>query len=397
MIDFEPLFGPQGTEAGIKLKFHVFPRKGPARWMLETRYRRPWHLKTWPRASARARMINRLVWALSWFGVHLPSQRISLTVADGSPYAQLRKEFHSIGIFLGTPGANRKIVVFAERPGRSVFVKIPLAPESDFLTRNEADALTTLAEDAMLAPMIPKARLVAGHLAIENIERGGVSYGELSAVEVVRVHNLLFERSCICQRMGAIRDGWAAVAVKLKNAAPLVKHPPATAKLIAETRAAAERFLGRFEPCDPVECYMAHGDFTPWNVLITREGSAKVIDWELYGLKPRYFDLVHYFVSSDILVKRLGAGSVLAHLSDIRRWLPKEGSAADSWLKYVGLYFAYQSLYYVSLYERQTDLHTQASWQLAVWRDILISNFIDLNKSTADHEGFPFESKQGSP
>lgn len=374
MINFEPLFGPQSTTNGDKVTFRVFPRKGPGRWMLDTCYRKPWHLKTWPRANARARMINRLVWALSWFGLHLPSQRISLTIADGSPYAQLRHEFDCIGIFLGTPGPNRKIVVFAERPGRSVFIKLPLTPESEALTRTEAETLSALAEDATLAKIVPKVSLVAGHLAIENIERGGTNYGVLSIEEVVRVHNLLFSRSQINHRFETVRNTWTTAMVPVGGGVQSFVHRPETAKLIEETRAAAELFLDRFEPTDPVECYMAHGDFTPWNTLVTTEGTARVIDWELYGVKPRYFDLIHYFVSSDILVKRKGSRAILAHLEDIRRILVNEEKFLDNWYKYVGLYFSFQSLYYVSLYERQADLHTQANWQLSTWRDILLSD-----------------------
>ena len=368
MIGLDLLFGPQDTVDGTQIVFRVFPRKGRARWMLEKHYRRPWHLKTWPRANARARIIYQMAWSLSWLGLHLPSRCMSVVVSGDSPYAQLRRKFDNIGIFLGTPGANRKIVVFAERPDRSVFVKIPLTPKSAALTRNEMAALSQLAEDPALASMVPKVSLFAGHLGVDNIERDGAIYGELSVTEVERVHNILFIRSHITKNLQEIRVNWAEEA--LDGGTHAITHPKEIVKLLAETRAAAEHFLDCL-PAGPVKCYMAHGDFTRWNVLVTSGGAARVIDWELYGLRPRYFDLIHYFVSFDILIKRRGAKDILAHLEKIRQRLINELPATGNWLRYIGLYFACQALHYTELYEQQAALHAQGRWQLYTWRDAL--------------------------
>jgi hypothetical protein len=371
MIDLDLLFGSQDTVDGTQIVFRVFPRKGRARWMLEKHYRRPWHLKTWPRANARARIINRMAWVLSWFGLHLPSRCMSVVVTDDSPYAELRRKFDHIGIFLGTPGPNRKIVVFAERFDRSVFVKIPLAPKSVALTRNEITALSQLAEDPALAPIVPKVCLFAGYLGVDNVERDGTIYGELSVTEVERVHNIFFARSHITKNLQEIRGNWDEEARMLQDGAHAVAHSKDIVKLIATTRAAAKHFLDCLDPAGLVECYMAHGDFTRWNVFVTSGGTARVIDWELYGLRPRYFDLIHYFVSSDILMKRLGAKDILKHLEKIGQRLISLPSDTGYWFRYIGLYFSRQSLHYTVLYGQQAELHEQARWQLYTWRDAL--------------------------
>jgi len=116
-----------------------------------------------------------------------------------------------------------------------------------------------------------------------------------------------------------------------------------------------------------VACYYAHGDFTLWNVLRAADGSARVIDWEMFGPKPVRFDLIHYHVSQDILVKNKGPDKVLRHLEHIGKLLDEN----SGWLLSQGFYFANQSLYYCAIYERQETLHQQARTQLRAWAGIL--------------------------
>ena len=78
MIDRTVLFGAP-EDATETRTFRVFPKSGPDRWMLETRFRKPWHLKTWPRANFRARVINRVVWTMGALGLHLPAE---VNIAD---------------------------------------------------------------------------------------------------------------------------------------------------------------------------------------------------------------------------------------------------------------------------------------------------------------------------
>ena len=137
---------------------------------------------------------------------------------------------------------------------------------------------------------------------------------------------------------------------------------------VSAAREAAECFLDRLPSDLDVSCYMAHGDFTRWNVLRAADGSARIMDWELYGLKPRWFDVLHYLVSHDLLVKQIPPERVFTRLRQVASEYP---SLAADWLQQVGLYFCYQSLYYTTVFERQADLHVQAIWQLTAWAEIL--------------------------
>jgi len=336
--------------------------------------------QTWPRANFRARVIYRTAWALGALGLHLPARMETYTVAPGSVYAQLQAEFDRLGIFLGTPGPNRKIVVYAARPERSFFVKIPLGPASAALVARETEALKELARDPDLGPLIPTAERVAGHLAVQDIEAGGTRHEALDLREVLRVHDILERRSATIHKLSDLRQDWLS-----KPDGALVSHNPQTAATIDTARATAISFLDSLPHDLDVPCYMAHGDFTRWNVLRATDGAARIIDWELYGLKPRWFDLVHYLVSHDLLVARRSPAEVVAHLKQAASDI---GAAAsmDQWWRLVGLYFVYQSSYYCALYERQSDLHAQACLQLRAWADILCLLSINAESHT---EGFP--------
>ncbi|MCU4653758.1 aminoglycoside phosphotransferase family protein [Roseibacterium sp. SDUM158016] len=367
MIDLSPLFGRENTPGAEHLAFRVFPKTGTERWMLDATERFPWHLKTWPRANMRARWIYRAAWALGFLGLHLPSRVLSFPIAANSPYAQLRTEFDRLGIFLGTPGPNRKIVVYAGRPERSVFVKIPLGPASSALVVQEAAALDDLAQDPDLAPLVPRAYRIAGHLALENIDTHDTRHAALDLTELVRIHDLLERRSVTVRPLSELRRDWEAETGA--SEAPMKCNAQITAA-IEGTREAAYAFLDSLPQDLAVPCYMAHGDFTRWNVLRAADGSARIIDWELYGLRPRWFDLVHYFVSYDLLVARIPAAGVVMHLGRVAKEIGVE-TPEHGWWRQVGLYLACHGLYYCSVYERQEDPYPQAVWQLSAWADIL--------------------------
>ncbi|WP_298491136.1 phosphotransferase [uncultured Maritimibacter sp.] len=364
-MDLTPLFGPAGAPDSREIPFRVFPRRGPERWLLDRDQRRPWHLETWPRANLRARAIYRAATVMGFAGLHLPSRTDVFRVAASSVYGQLAERFDRLGVFLGTPGPNRKFVVYAARPGTSVFVKVPLGPVSRALVAREQAALAELARDPAFASLVPRTETIAGQLAIENMATDGTGHAALDLAEVARIHDMLYTRSAGTRRLSELRTGWS----RLHTGDP-VPHDPPTRSAIDKARTAAHRFLDTLPNDLRVPCYMAHGDFTRWNVLRARDGSARIIDWELYGLKPRWFDLIHYIASQDILVGRRPVGDMLANLETAAGTLGLV-AAEHGWRRQVALYFCDQTLSYCGLYERQSDLHAQAFRQLETWTGIL--------------------------
>lgn len=367
------LFEGGGSSHSREVQFRAFPKKGNPRWLLEESYETPWHLKTWPRSNLRAQFAYYLILGLSKFGWHLPHRKLTISVGNSSLYAKIRSEWQDVGVFLGSPGPNRKLVVYAGRSDRSVFIKIPLDHVSAQLVKREHEALQELNEDPVLRSLVPRFDIVAEHLAVENVATEGVRYAPLAITEVERIHNLLECRSAEYVEISDLKREWIYHGPALSGA-----NENGAFDLLRLNRKIAFRFLDSIAQGQLIHCYKAHGDFTRWNVLKAADGTGRILDWEFFGRKPRWFDLVHYVVSHDLLVRRLEATQIVEHLEAINRMLQTK-VAKDEWWRYVGLYFAYQSLYYSGIYETQKELHAQAWWQLVAWKDVLtlISNMQD--------------------
>lgn len=358
------LLGQVGA-GGSDVAFRAFPRRGDVRWLLEEGSRRPWHLETWPRCTSRARIVYRVARALGSVGLMLPSRRVVLACAPDAPYAALRREFDRLGVFVGTPGITRKLVVFAENAERSVFVKIPAGPAAAARVANEERALQRLAANPELLPLVPSVHRVAGHLAVENLCRRGARYGELALDPLVAMHERMFGATRTNREIGELHRLWTT----RDDDVACVEHEPTVRRSLAATRARAEELLAHLGGLASIECYEAHGDFTRWNALLSSSGQPLVLDWEEYGVQPRFFDVIHYYVSADVLLSRRSPTRILARLTRLGARMVARGLATQAqWRQYVGLYFVGQSLRQCAAYERQSALHAQVEWQLCAWR-----------------------------
>lgn len=361
MIDLTPLVGPQDAD-GTPVTFRLFSSGGRERWLLEEHYRRPWHLETWPRANLRAHIIYYAARVLGMAGIHLPSMRITLNVTRDSTYGKFQSEFDKLGVFLGTPGVNRKFVVFAQKHDGTWFIKVPISASSAELAKVEASALSSLADDPDFSHLVPRHYWIDNTLAIEDVRRSGATFAPLESAEIVRVHSLLFSRSSRELPLKNLKANWETASRELNS-----QPSPETRTLIQATRNAANAFIDSLEDDMAVDCYLAHGDFTHWNVLRAKDGSARIIDWELYGLRTKYFDPFHYIVSQAILVDKLSADTILDQVLKFGSRVP----AGSSIPLYFGLYIVDQALTYCTLYERGNDTSPQVHWQLQKWKDLL--------------------------
>ncbi len=79
----------------------------------------------------------------------------------------------------------------------------------------------------------------------------------------------------------------------------------------------------------------AHGDFCPWNILVTDDGEYKIIDWEFAGVYPRGFDFLTFKIQVPFLMERRKSVAQIwmSARSEVKRYF--EHYAIENWMDYV--------------------------------------------------------------
>ncbi len=199
--------------------------------------------------------------------------------------------------------------------------------------------------DPDIRPLLPSRVDFAGHLALENMRSGGTRRGRLSLSEILRVHELLYNRSRTFVTIGDMKKS-AFVSGFVETGYEHVQHPAEMVQLVKQTRDIATAYLSRFRDTDMVDCYMAHGDFHASNALVAADGTARIFDWEHFGLKPRYFDVISY-LEADYAY----GNDPAEKLSQLKRIGDRIeiGSSDFTWIDYVGFYFSIRAIKYCEL------------------------------------------------
>lgn len=74
--------------------------------------------------------------------------------------------------------------------------------------------------------------------------------------------------------------------------------------------------------------FVSHGDFVPWNCIVSADGTLRLVDWEFAGVRPVGWDLCHHEVQRHCLFGRLSADRAAAEIS---RAVPSLVERAFSW------------------------------------------------------------------
>ena len=63
----------------------------------------------------------------------------------------------------------------------------------------------------------------------------------------------------------------------------------------------------------------SHGDFTPWNMYLSKD-QLHLYDWELASIhRPILFDLFHFIFQSHVLIKRSSFKVIAESISEMRK------------------------------------------------------------------------------
>lgn len=271
-------------------------------------------------------------------------------------------------VFTGTPGPNRKQVILADE---GTIIKVAVGETAPPNLNNEAFFLRNLPlNGARFSFAIPQLlRHSKAELVMEKIPNRG-TWSQLTKKHVVALEELRKVKPF----RGPLSDWvkWATIHDQLND---LKNYPhPGIPKGLVDNLL---QMVMREDREQPVSYGVAHGDFTPWNTLRTKNDQLAIIDWELAQTEmPLGFDFFHFHLQNGIMVARKTWSQIYVGMEEmlspgVRTAL--FGTAEVDVDRYLRLYLIYHLSYYLSLYSQQKEWHQQIYWQMEVWSDALRS------------------------
>jgi hypothetical protein len=291
--------------------FLVFPGTGGG-WVLLTAGRRcVFRAGTalLPRGRTLSRLASGLVRESSRIGLHrLAPQRLALVERADAPHSPLSVRFPGLAddlawnIASGVPGRDQKTIVQLVTPAGAVaaYAKIAHSPAARALVQREASVLARLAGLGLECPrLLGEERRAQSSMLMQAALPGRRSPGELGPA-----HARYLERIVELTRRELPLSEIPSQRLALQRLEALAGRAE---RDWHETFAALARELAAAAGSSALPCALAHGDFTPWNVLV-HEGRAQAFDWEHARLlAPCGHDALHFALQQAVLVERTAA------------------------------------------------------------------------------------------
>ncbi|KAB7727663.1 hypothetical protein F5984_21595 [Rudanella paleaurantiibacter] len=344
---------------------------GTIRWLWPAGAKSPHFLRFYHPGGVRGRLFVRVTqilfrWGLGRLVAHEP---ITLyTTPTGAQW--LRQRAERWALFTGTAGPNRKLVIwYNDGQAAGGFVKIALAPPAVCNLRREARALRRVQAQPFQQVDVPQ--LLGYRQGVLVQEDMGATpsrpAGSFTDLPVAGLTELLHRD----WQQQPLRDTvfWQQTRQRLARL-----RDRNDARLPVSLIDKLDRLMGSLDDRQFVPVASAHGDFTPWNVMV-RDHRLCVFDWELqHDALPGWYDLFHYVYQSAILVGNRGYGAIRREVDALLsrpEWQPA-GDAYDLDTEEAEmLYLIYTVTYYLGVYSEQTDWHGQIHWLLQTWNDAL--------------------------
>lgn len=330
-----------------------------------------------PRGRTWTRMASDVVRATSHVGLHRRIAPGRLTIVERADAAERALHTRCIelpadlawNIASGVPGRDQKTIVQLVTPAGAVlaYAKLAHTPSTRALVAHETRTLRRLAEYGVRAPRILGAETAAdgAELLVSTALAGERAPGELGTAH----HRYL-----------AVLASATGTTLRLADV-PSVRTSLARFESLAPRADAAWRELfGMFAReltragHTPVPCALAHGDFTPWNVVVDG-AEACAFDWEhARELAPAGHDALHFALQQAVLVERVAPARLRAHLA---QRAPDAAHAHDGLVLAAYLFDVATSDEEIQLEQRSP--FAQVAWlrtaRLALARDLLAHGF----------------------
>ncbi|MEM8713050.1 MAG: aminoglycoside phosphotransferase family protein, partial [Planctomycetota bacterium] len=296
--DLERSMRAEGTEE----RFVSFPGTGGSFTLLPARDGAALRggMPLLPSGRARGRALWALLRAASPFGIAQRLGRPEVTVWTKGTRTQDAENLAvlpvagSIAVAGGVPDRNQKIIVRAldRRGAARAILKLGFSERTDDAVSREARALEQIAE--ILDDRAPRL-LDQGHRAGRTWLAQEVLEGSHAGDELTPQHASLLAELGVASRSETVLEELPFFQDSLRN---LCSLDPAYDPDWHQEYAALVDALEGAAGGAPVPTSIAHGDFTPWNVLGKR-GQIRAFDWEYFAHEaPALNDVLHFRIQT---------------------------------------------------------------------------------------------------
>lgn len=363
-------------EKGNKLKL-LFIRNtdGTVRWFWPSGLQKPLFLKFYNIQGAKGKFF---AWAIQIL-FHLRLQRLFFPQATLWVESQPKPGLNVVSdwaCFTGTPGPNRKGVLYTENLRGNSFIKVAIGEHANLLLKNEAKTLWKLQANNLTEFRFPESLHYQRGIHVQsNISGTGKRLAHFTHQHVKALTDLRNRTiSYLPLNQSDIWKTTLELLQKLNQSNDTRLPGGLLRKLTLLTQSLPQEKI--------IQTSLSHGDFTPWNTYVENDQLA-IYDWEMGCHRPIAYDAFHFIIQQGILVDRKPWKKIKM---DIQTICSENNSLLGSLSLqqqqfYLQLYLVINVVYYLQVYRQQENWHTQINWLIETWNDACS----DVLKSHVNH------------
>ena len=344
----------------IKLYFINNPDGSP-RWVWNAQNPKPEFLRFYTISTLRSRLFSFAIRVIFFLKLqHLIFRKNCIKVSQDDQHVLKAFTDGHFALFTGTPGPNRKLVLFAN----DQFIKIGLHETSIELLNNENTNLRNLVRGVFFD--IPDCRQISdGIIALSDLGKNGERTTEFTKIHAAALSELYHQK----QSTDLI---FSESEIYQKSKQQLDIHTGTSAAMIPSYLIEKLYQLGEQVAQKRLRFNWTHRDFTPWNCFESIE-KIKIYDFELaHPQLPFGFDAFHFVLQQGILVDHLSWQELKPLLKVAFNELKEAaGIGNESFEDHLQAYLLINTSYHIDLYSRQEQWHEQIHWLLNTWNDAL--------------------------
>jgi thymidylate kinase/thiamine kinase-like enzyme len=327
---------------------------GSIRWIWPSTCKSPYFLKFYHvqglKANAFALLI-KFIFALRLQKLVFKSSEVVLTdtiLVNQNEWA----------LFTGTVGPNQKYILYQKEQftKKGSFTKIAITPQSQKLINNEIATIDILKKEKDLNFHFPD---------VVNVDNNFITFQENRSFST-RKNQWSQQHTLFLQSLAKVNaceyayddfDQKHNISSRIQSLKNTRKKLPSG--IIKKLEYLHQSFKG-----STVDTHLAHGDFTPWNILTNQHAELYIYDWELSSANyPLGFDFFHFIIQNGVLTQQMTWSEIKTEIS-LSEGMIFHQNETELYLSY---YLLVNVLNYLEVYVKQENWHTQIYWLLETW------------------------------